>query len=234
MEFHGLLVEVGECKGNNKTVLDMNAKGSSCSSFQKLEAPNQRIDINVGRAVVKEWQVLYTTQVTQKAKKYHDGYLQLVTCGSLGRQVMLYDASRKLLGSRFLKKDEIIGSGFSVTFDAHLVDIGEPEGQGAAPTNSKDQGICSGGTGDIRIGHGNLDCTKVNESMKRATEAGSIEQSNENPRIKRPTSLGGTTGESESKEKNFARGSAIDEGKISGVESASKVDEEWPSFDLGF
>ncbi|KAL6523544.1 hypothetical protein OROGR_017147 [Orobanche gracilis] len=36
----------------------------------------------------KEWQVLYTTQITQKAKKFHDGFLQLIVCGSQGRQVM--------------------------------------------------------------------------------------------------------------------------------------------------
>lgn len=34
-----------------------------------------------------EWQVLYTTQLTQKAKKYHDGFLRLAISGSLGRQV---------------------------------------------------------------------------------------------------------------------------------------------------
>lgn len=34
-----------------------------------------------------EWQILYTNQMTQKAKKYHDGFLQLVTSGSRGAQV---------------------------------------------------------------------------------------------------------------------------------------------------
>lgn len=34
-----------------------------------------------------EWEVLYTTQVTQKAKKYHDGFLRLSIQGSFGRQV---------------------------------------------------------------------------------------------------------------------------------------------------
>ncbi|KAK9275528.1 hypothetical protein L1049_022795 [Liquidambar formosana] len=79
------------------------------------------------KSSITEWQALYTTQITQKAKKYHDGILRLAICGSQGRQVMLYDASRKLLDSRFLKKDEVIKSGESLTFDAHLVDIGEPE-----------------------------------------------------------------------------------------------------------
>ncbi|GAB4857634.1 hypothetical protein Ancab_015540 [Ancistrocladus abbreviatus] len=64
-------------------------------------------------STVKEWQVLYTGQMAQKAKKYHDGIIQLVMCGSHGR---------------FIKKDEVITSGESLTFSAYLVDIGEPEG----------------------------------------------------------------------------------------------------------
>ncbi|XP_050228547.1 uncharacterized protein LOC126677802 isoform X2 [Mercurialis annua] len=74
-----------------------------------------------------EWQVMYTTQMTQKAKKYHDGFLRLANNGSFGRQIMLYDERRELLGTRFLKKDELIRSYESIKFDAHLVDIGEPE-----------------------------------------------------------------------------------------------------------
>lgn len=41
---------------------------------------------------------------------------------------MLYDGSKKLINSRFLNKDEVIQSGESITFDAHLVNIGEAEG----------------------------------------------------------------------------------------------------------
>ncbi|XP_065858554.1 uncharacterized protein [Euphorbia lathyris] len=83
----------------------------------------------VNNTGVTEWNVLYTTQMTQKAKKYHDGFLKLKNGGALGRrQIMLYDASKNLLNTRFLKKDEIIRSDESVAFDAHLVDIGEPEG----------------------------------------------------------------------------------------------------------
>lgn len=70
---------------------------------------------------------MYTTHVTQKAKKYHDGFLKLAISGSLQRQVKLYDEGRKLLNSRFLRKEEIIRYGESIAFDAHLVDIGEPQ-----------------------------------------------------------------------------------------------------------
>lgn len=76
---------------------------------------------------ITEWQVMYTTHVTQKAKKYHDGFLKLAISGSLQRQVKLYDEGRKLLNSRFLRKEEIIRYGESIAFDAHLVDIGEPQ-----------------------------------------------------------------------------------------------------------
>lgn len=74
-----------------------------------------------------EWKVLYSTQVTQKAKKYHDGFLRLAACGTLGRQIMLFDETMKLLDSRFLRRDEVIRSGESISFDGHLVDIGELE-----------------------------------------------------------------------------------------------------------
>ena len=50
---------------------------------------------------------------------------------------MLYDATRTLLDSRFLKKDEIIRSGESLAFDAHLVDIGETEEIHKSPMDLK-------------------------------------------------------------------------------------------------
>lgn len=41
---------------------------------------------------------------------------------------MLFDAYKRLLDSKFLKKDDIIRPGESLVFDAHLVDIGEDLG----------------------------------------------------------------------------------------------------------
>lgn len=35
-----------------------------------------------------EWDVLYTTQITQKAKRFHDGVLKIISCGSLQKQVI--------------------------------------------------------------------------------------------------------------------------------------------------
>ncbi|KAG9143428.1 hypothetical protein Leryth_023003 [Lithospermum erythrorhizon] len=87
-----------------------------------------------------EWPVLYTTHVTQKFKKYHDGFIQLVPCGSQGRQIMLYDETRRLLNSRFLKKDEVIRSGESLSFDGHLVDIEECAVE-SKPLTEKDSNV---------------------------------------------------------------------------------------------
>jgi len=44
------------------------------------------------------------------------------------RQVMLYDDSDQLLECRILKNDEVVCSGETLTFNAYLVDVGEPEG----------------------------------------------------------------------------------------------------------
>ncbi|KAK3429275.1 hypothetical protein EUGRSUZ_E00686 [Eucalyptus grandis] len=89
--------------------------------------------LDAGKSGVTEWQVLYTTQITQKAKKYHDGFLQHKVRGSLGRQVILkhfqgfplYDASRKVLANKFLSEDKVLGTGKSLVLDSHIVDIGE-------------------------------------------------------------------------------------------------------------
>ncbi|XP_022145926.1 uncharacterized protein LOC111015274 isoform X2 [Momordica charantia] len=109
-----------------------------------------------------EWQVLYTTNITQKAKKYHDGFLKLSVCGSLGRQVMLFDENRKLLDSRFIKKDEIVKSGESVAFNAHLVEIGECERDQKPPKIALNQGSNSG-DGGTRIPHGQKKKNNENE-----------------------------------------------------------------------
>ncbi|XP_073130637.1 uncharacterized protein [Henckelia pumila] len=83
--------------------------------------------LDMTKSTKTEWQVLYTTQLTQKAKKFHDGFLQLIVRGSQGRQVMLYDTNKRLLDSRFLKKNEPINCGESLAFEGHLVEIGEQE-----------------------------------------------------------------------------------------------------------
>ncbi|XP_077251330.1 uncharacterized protein LOC143890503 isoform X2 [Tasmannia lanceolata] len=84
---------------------------------------------NATQTTVTEWHALYTTQITQKAKKYHDGILRLSFSGSHRKQVLLYDDFGKLLDSRFLKKEEMVESGGTLTFDTCLVDIGDFQGK---------------------------------------------------------------------------------------------------------
>lgn len=80
-------------------------------------------------------------------------------------QLVLYDANRKLIDNRLLKKDEIIRSGAPVQFDAHLVDNLESEWRKEALPDLSEQKIFNADTGELRKGYGNLSCTKVNESI---------------------------------------------------------------------
>ncbi|KVH91781.1 protein of unknown function DUF2439 [Cynara cardunculus var. scolymus] len=85
---------------------------------------------DTAKADSTEWQVLYTTQLTQKAKKFHDGILRVAISGMRGKQysffqAMLYDETRRLLDSRFLRSEEIVKVGESLRFDGHIVDIVE-------------------------------------------------------------------------------------------------------------
>lgn len=114
-----------------------------------------------------EWQVLYTTQMTQKTKKYHDGFLRLASRESLGMQIMLYDASKRQLDCRFLKKDEIISSGESISFDAHLVDIGEPGGENQLLEDLNIQGNNSNDASKPGTMHGQPNGIKDNKSVAK-------------------------------------------------------------------
>ncbi|URD92845.1 hypothetical protein MUK42_01560 [Musa troglodytarum] len=75
----------------------------------------------------RRWVVTYTKHLKQKRKTYHDGVLEI---SDSGNKVLLYDDSEKIIDSRFLKKDEVIESGGTLTFEAHLVDIGNLEEKG--------------------------------------------------------------------------------------------------------
>ncbi|CAN1178017.1 hypothetical protein LINPERHAP2_LOCUS33442, partial [Linum perenne] len=162
LSMDGHLVEIGEavedrsplvnipaeqrgCYANGKTRMmpeRQNCSKSSTIAVEDIEGSDEQklegavLSANKTTHTIKEWQVMYTSQMTQKAKKYHDGFLKLETRGSLGRQVKLYDASWNVLESRHLKKDERIRSGESVTFGAHLVDVGELKGDNELPQDS--------------------------------------------------------------------------------------------------
>ncbi|GER54125.1 protein kinase superfamily protein [Striga asiatica] len=73
----------------------------------------------------RRWNVMYTKHVKQKRKIYQDGFLEHQ---SSRRKVLLYDEWDQLLESRFVKKDDIIKCGETLTWDSYLIDIGEPCG----------------------------------------------------------------------------------------------------------
>ncbi|PHT92209.1 hypothetical protein T459_00091 [Capsicum annuum] len=112
--------------------------------------------LDMANSSIEEWQVLYSTQMTQKAKKFHDGFLQLVMSTSHCKQIMLYDATRRLLDSRFLRKSESIMSGISVTFDGHLVEIGECKEDKKPPKDISPQGKHSKELGERGPIHGDV------------------------------------------------------------------------------
>lgn len=65
---------------------------------------------------------------------------------------MLYDSSKNQIAKRFMKKDEVIDTGGSLTFDSHLVDIGDPMG-----TNGDDA--------DVKIQERNSNATEKSEIL---------------------------------------------------------------------
>ncbi|XP_039169216.1 uncharacterized protein LOC104444044 [Eucalyptus grandis] len=72
-----------------------------------------------------KWNVTFTKHLKQNRKLYRDGFLSL---HSSSAKVMLYDDGDQLLECKILKNDEVVCSGETLTFNAYLVDVGEPEG----------------------------------------------------------------------------------------------------------
>jgi hypothetical protein len=80
---------------------------------------------------------------------------------------MLYDASKRQLDCRFLKKDEIISSGESISFDAHLVDIGEPGGENQLLEDLNIQGNNSNDAREPGTMHGQPNGINDNKSVAK-------------------------------------------------------------------
>ncbi|KAL2342652.1 hypothetical protein Fmac_003937 [Flemingia macrophylla] len=134
------IIRGSNCNDLTSTVLHF-LKISEFKKRELLKYGSPKINQENPEPSTKEWHVLYTTQVTQKTKKYHDGFLRLVPRGFSGGQVMLFDTSRKLLDSKFHKKDDVIKPGESISFDSYLIDIGEQTGhQGSCTPDSNVQG----------------------------------------------------------------------------------------------
>ena len=80
---------------------------------------------------------------------------------------MLFDASKKLLNSRFLKKDEVMRSGESIAFDAHLVEIGEPDGELKPFTDLNVQRDNCNGAKETGTMHRQENCVDVSKHVEK-------------------------------------------------------------------
>ncbi|CAI8619614.1 unnamed protein product [Vicia faba] len=140
--FDTYLVDISEDQVSHTP--DSSVQGNNCTNIKRIEKiDRQKTSLDTDSHVTvgkREWKIIYTTQLSQKAKKYHDGFLQLECCGSHGRQVILYDLSKRPLERRFLKKDEVIEAGSMVYFAGHLVDVGEPEGSHQSSVKLSERG----------------------------------------------------------------------------------------------
>ncbi|KAF9602231.1 hypothetical protein IFM89_025941 [Coptis chinensis] len=141
LNFSGYLVDILDIEDKSKPLLSdlknvqemvkkPRQKFGTLHGTELKPSPLKHFEVKVKeeeKEKTTEWHVLYTTQKTQKAKKYHDGILRLVVGLSHTKQVFLYDDRDKLLESRFLKKDEVVRYGETLTFEGYLVDIGNLE-----------------------------------------------------------------------------------------------------------
>ncbi|KAG4398357.1 hypothetical protein GLYMA_08G025000v4 [Glycine max] len=152
--FDSYLIDIGEQQGS--CTPDSNVLADKCTNVKAMKMGRQKTSlktdthVNVG----KEWQVLYTTRLTKNTKKYHDGFLHIELCGSFGKQVVLYDLSKRPLERRFLRKDEVIREGESVYFDGHLVEVGEHEGSHHSPVKLNERGTGNNVVERRQLGHG--------------------------------------------------------------------------------
>ncbi|VFQ67948.1 unnamed protein product [Cuscuta campestris] len=115
--FDGFLVEIGECAGNQKPLLDSNFQGGHIEVMQDSLHSQHKYPV--------EWDVMYTSQVCQKRKKYNSGVLRLSSCGSFQYQVTLLTEEGNTLGRRFLKSSEHVETGVTLNLPNYLVDVGD-------------------------------------------------------------------------------------------------------------
>ena len=82
-------------------------------------------------------------------------------------QIMLYDTTRKLLTSRFLKQEEIIETGVSMAFGTHLVEVGEAEESKKPQVNLKVLGNNCNLVREIGKMQREQDCHTFNSSIPK-------------------------------------------------------------------
>ncbi|ONK79321.1 uncharacterized protein A4U43_C01F5180 [Asparagus officinalis] len=132
----GFLQQVDGCRNTGKDVLMANQKITRTKSIINANTqyehagvacanPDDGRSTNTHVKSIQEWNALYTTQKTQKAKKYHDGILQLVNCSSHMKQAILFKEDRTILGSQYLKSNECVKTGQMREFANYLIEICE-------------------------------------------------------------------------------------------------------------
>ncbi|XP_076936850.1 uncharacterized protein LOC143604171 isoform X1 [Bidens hawaiensis] len=95
------LVDIGDPDGETKPIPNTILQRDKIMSDRK-------------GALNNKWDVMYTAQVTQKAKRFQDGVLKLTSSGSQGRQeATLLAEDGTQLSHRYLKLSEDITSGSS-------------------------------------------------------------------------------------------------------------------------
>uniref|UniRef100_A0A453KPU4 5'-3' DNA helicase ZGRF1-like N-terminal domain-containing protein n=2 Tax=Aegilops tauschii subsp. strangulata TaxID=200361 RepID=A0A453KPU4_AEGTS len=72
-----------------------------------------------------EWSVLYTAQLIQKAKKFHDGVIRLVQAGPNVKQILLLDEEGGVLGTRYFNSGESIECGKRCQFPNYIIEVTE-------------------------------------------------------------------------------------------------------------
>ncbi|WVZ64744.1 hypothetical protein U9M48_014220 [Paspalum notatum var. saurae] len=123
--------------GPDDTKSEVTASSGKAKTDKAEEAsadrPGSLIEAGSG---FKEWNALYTTQLTQKAKKYHDGVIRLMQIGSHARQIVLLDEYGEVLGSRYLKTVECVESGTKFQMPNYLIEVCEFINQKNEPRQS--------------------------------------------------------------------------------------------------
>ncbi|KAG8056532.1 hypothetical protein GUJ93_ZPchr0002g25511 [Zizania palustris] len=105
-----------------------NTSGSSKPKATDVEVVASGISGNIMGLTdsgFQEWNALYTTQLTQKAKKYRDGVIKLMQIGSHAKQIVLLDEEGGVLGSKYLKSGESVECGMKCQLPNYLIEICE-------------------------------------------------------------------------------------------------------------
>ncbi|KAF8688816.1 hypothetical protein HU200_042145 [Digitaria exilis] len=131
--------------------------------------------VEVADSRFQEWTALYTAQLTQKAKKYHDGFVRLVQAGPHVKQIVLLDEDGQVLGSRHLKSGESIESGKKCHFPNYLIDICEEinqnmGGQHTSKESMVHTGSKNGETPSNKMGLGALSKSKKIDTPQKFHE----------------------------------------------------------------